>query len=113
MQQAGRHDIPDKPAFESLLSRSGISNDTTIVLYGGANNWYAAFAYWLLKIYGHEHVRLMPGGVGLWSAQNQPTTTDALAVESTQYVAQEPDWSHRAFRADVESVLGKDSHAIE
>ncbi|MCH9044780.1 MAG: sulfurtransferase [SAR324 cluster bacterium] len=105
MQQAGRHDIPDKNAFQELLSRSGISNGTTVVLYGGANNWYAAFAFWLLKIYGHEEIRVMHGGMQRWAGGNRPVATDTLSPSAASYHAGTPDWSIRAFRGEVEAAI--------
>lgn len=106
MQQSDRHDIPDNHTLEAVLSNSGISSDSTIVLYGGANNWYAAFAFWLLKIYGHADVRIMPGGVQHWAAGNRATTTDALSPKESTYRGATPDLSLRALRGDVEAAIG-------
>lgn len=93
-----RKDIPDKEGWEALLSCSGIMPDTTIVTYGGQSNWYATFAFWLLKIYGHQDVRVMNGGRQKWLAENRPMTTDSVSVAPSTYRAQEPDWSDRALR---------------
>ena len=109
MQQPGIHDIPDKSMMEDLLARSGIGNDTTVVLYGRANNWYAAYAFWLLKIYGHQDVRLMHGGIKQWSAAGHATTTEEPKITGTSYQAREPDWSTRALSAEVRDALDDDN----
>ena len=80
-----RRDIPSKEEMEELLASAGVANDTTIVLYGDNNNWFAAFAYWLLKYYGHDNVKLMNGGRAKWTAEQRPLTTDAPRYPRTQY----------------------------
>ena len=112
MQQPGIHDIPDKTMMESLLGRAGIGNDTAVVLYGDTNNWYAAFAFWLLKIHGHEDVRIMHGGIKRWQAAGHSTTTDAPQIGETAYQAQPPDWSTRALRDDVRNALDDDNRML-
>jgi thiosulfate/3-mercaptopyruvate sulfurtransferase len=80
-----RRDIPSKEEFEKLLSAAGVANDTTVVLYGDNNNWFAAFALWLLNYYGHEKVVLIDGGRKKWIAENRPLTTDVPKPAATQY----------------------------
>ncbi len=94
-------DIISKEGFERLMHVSGISNDDTIVLYGDNNNWFAAFAYWVCKIYGHKDVRLMNGGRKKWLAENRPLTKERPVVTPSTYRAQDPDLSIRAFREDI------------
>ena len=73
VQDPMRRDFVNKAAFEALLSRYGIGNDTTVVFYGDKNNWYAAYSYWLFKLYGHSDARLMNGGRAIWEAESRPT----------------------------------------
>ena len=96
-----RRDIIPKDKFEALLSQSGIGNDTTVVLYGDNNNWFAAWAFWQLKIYGHADVRLMNGGRKKWIAEGRELSTDAAKSTNTSYRAKEPDWSIRARLSEV------------
>ena len=96
-----RRDIPSKADWEKLLSESGISNDTRIIFYGDNNNWFAAFAYWVSKIYGHKNGALMNGGRKKWEAEGRPYTTDVPSVSRASYSASEPDLSLRAFLKDV------------
>ena len=105
MQRPDVHDIPGKEAMEQLLSRSGAGNGTTVALYGAANNWYAAYALWLLKIYGHEDVRIMHGGIKKWMAEGHDTTTEPPEIARTGYQAKDPDWSLRALSGDVKAAL--------
>jgi thiosulfate/3-mercaptopyruvate sulfurtransferase len=105
VQDPVRRDFLDKAAFEALMSRYGISNDTTVVFYGDKNNWYAAYSFWLFKMYGHKDARLMNGGRTLWEAENRPYTKDVPQFSSTSYTAREPDLSNRAFRRQVETLL--------
>jgi len=106
LQDPLRRDYLDKTAFEALLSSRGISNDDTVVLYGGNNNWFAAYAYWYFKIYGHRDVKLMDGGRKKWELDGRPLSKDAVARPATQYVAGEPDLSIRAFRDEVVAAIG-------
>jgi len=103
-----RRDIIDKPAFERLCSQAGIGNDTTVVLYGDANNWFAAWAFWQFKMYGHADVRLMNGGRKKWELEGRPYLTEAPKVTATSYTAREADLSLRAFRDDVLEHVRKD-----
>jgi len=100
-----RRDVVGRHELESLLSASGISNDTTIVLYGDKNNWFAAWALWQLKLYGHDDVRLMNGGRKKWIAENRPLTTEVPKPDSTTYSASVPDNSIRAFLPEVQNLL--------
>ncbi len=93
-----RRDITPKPDFEKLCSVSGISNDTTVILYGDNNNWFAAWAFWQFKLYGHRDVRLMNGGRKKWLAQNLEITRQVPAHPPAKYAAREPDGSIRALR---------------
>src|SRR5690606_38090926 len=97
-----RRDIVPRDRFEALMRKSGIANDTTVILYGDNNNWFAAWALWQLKIYGHEDVRLMNGGRKKWLAEGRPLTTDKPTVASTTYRASGADYSSRAFLPQVQ-----------
>ena len=103
LQDNVRRDLIDKAALERLLGQSGISNDTTIILYGDNNNWFAAYALWQLKYYGHKDVRLMNGGRKKWLEEKRPLTTDPARVSPATYRASGPDESLRAYK---EQVLG-------
>jgi thiosulfate/3-mercaptopyruvate sulfurtransferase len=98
-------DIVSKAALEALLGRTGIDNDTTIVLYGDNNNWFAAWAFWQLKIYGHDDVRLMDGGRKKWLAEGRPLATDVPLVQQTRYRAKDADLSLRAFLPDAQHAM--------
>ncbi|HEY3332997.1 MAG TPA: sulfurtransferase [Capsulimonadaceae bacterium] len=99
-------DIVDKETFAKLASAAGIANNTTVVLYGDANNWFAAWAFWQFKIYGHKDVRLLNGGRKKWELESRPYTTDVPVHESTIYTPSDPDFSIRAFRDYVKENLG-------
>src|ERR1700678_1474587 len=94
-------DIAPKAAFEDLLTKSGIGNDTTIVLYGDNNNWFAAWAFWQLKYYGHDKVLIVNGGRKKWREENRPFTTDKPAISATTYKVKAPNTAIRAKRDDV------------
>ncbi|RBY81883.1 sulfurtransferase [Blastococcus sp. TF02A-26] len=106
LQDPLRRDYIDKSAFEALLSSKGIGNDDTVVLYGGNNNWFAAYAYWYFKIYGHQDVKLMDGGRKKWELDGRPLSKDAVERPATSYTAGEPDLSIRAFRDEVVAAIG-------
>ncbi|WCN81095.1 sulfurtransferase [Micromonospora sp. LH3U1] len=106
LQDQVRRDFVNKTQFEALLSERGISNDDTVILYGGNNNWFAAYAYWYFKLYGHGDVKLLDGGRKKWELDARPLVTDAVSRPATQYVAQEPDTSIRAFRDEVVAAIG-------
>jgi len=99
-------DFVDKGAFEKLLSDKGISNDDTVVLYGGNNNWFAAYAYWYFTLYGHRDVRLLDGGRKKWELDNRALTTDEVSRPATSYTAHEQDTSIRAFRQETVDAIG-------
>ena len=101
-----RRDLIGKEDLETLLGQSGITPDTTVVLYGDNNNWFAAFALWILKIYGHKDARLMNGGRVKWEAEGRPLTEDIPHVAQTSYTAQAPDRALRVFQGDVQERLG-------
>jgi thiosulfate/3-mercaptopyruvate sulfurtransferase len=96
-----RRDILTKPEMEKLLGASGIGNDATVVLYGDNNNWFAAYALWQLKYWGHGDARLMNGGRKKWLEEKRPVTTDAPKITPATYKAKDPDKSLRAMRDDV------------
>ncbi len=96
-----RRDIPSKEQLQELLRQSGIKNDDTIVLYGDNNNWFAAFAFWILKLYGHQDVRLMDGGRKKWLVDGRELTTQEENPQPSDYTAQEPDLKYRANVQDV------------
>jgi thiosulfate/3-mercaptopyruvate sulfurtransferase len=94
-------DFINREQFERLMASRGIANDTTVVFYGDRNNWYAAYTYWLFKMYGHEDCRIMDGGRAKWEAEGRPYTREVPSYPPTQYTAQEADLSIRAFRDQV------------
>ncbi|MGI8799886.1 MAG: sulfurtransferase [Pseudonocardia sp.] len=100
-------DFVDRASFEKLLSEKGISNDDTVVLYGGNNNWFAAYAYWYFKLYGHDRVQLLDGGRKKWELDGRTLTTDETSRQQTSYQAKEPDNSIRAFRQETLDAIGK------
>jgi thiosulfate/3-mercaptopyruvate sulfurtransferase len=106
LQDGLRRDIISKEGFEALLSKSGISNETTVVLYGGNNNWFAAYAYWYFKLYGHQDVRLLDGGRKRWELDARPFVTAVPTRTATRYVAKDQDLSLRAFRDEVIAAIG-------
>jgi thiosulfate/3-mercaptopyruvate sulfurtransferase len=99
-------DLISKEKFEALLSKNGISNDATVVLYGGNNNWFATYAFWYFKIYGHQDVRLLDGGRKLWELKGLPLVTEVPTRTATRYVAAERDNSIRAYRDEVIAAIG-------
>lgn len=109
LQDTLARDIISKSEMEALLGASGIGNDTTVILYGDNNNWFAAWAFWQLKIYGHGDVRLMNGGRAKWEAEGRPLTTDAPSHAAAEYTASDADNSIRAFREDVLSAVADGS----
>jgi thiosulfate/3-mercaptopyruvate sulfurtransferase len=107
-----RRDIASREDFSKLLRAAGIGPDTTIVLYGDNNNWFAAWAYWQLKLYGHHDVRLLDGGRKLWLARELPLTTDEAAHDASDYELPEPSFELRAFRDDVLGGIGDPKRAL-
>lgn len=105
LQQPVQRDLATKEEIEQLCSSSGIGNDTTVILYGDNNNWFAAWAFWQLKYYGHSDVRLMNGGRVKWEAEGRPLTTDVPAHAAASYSASEGDQSIRAYRDQVLTMV--------
>ena len=101
LQNTVTRDLLTSDEVADLLGSSGISNDTTIVLYGDNNNWFAAWAFWFLRMYGHQNVKLMNGGRAKWVAEGRPTTTDAPSPSAVSYSASAADTSLRALRDTV------------
>src|ERR671933_1789567 len=106
LQDPVRRDFVNQEQFSKLLSERGISNDDTVILYGGNNNWFAAYAYWYFKLYGHRDVKLLDGGRKKWELDARPLNGDPVSRPRTQYVASEPDTSIRAFRDEVVAAIG-------
>jgi thiosulfate/3-mercaptopyruvate sulfurtransferase len=106
LQDPVRRDFVNKEQFEALLSAKGIANDDTVVLYGGNNNWFAAYAYWYFKLYGHESIRLLDGGRKKWELDGRPLTKDVDARTTTSYTAKEQDLTIRAFRDETVAAIG-------
>jgi len=106
LQDKVRYDFIGKEDFEKLLSKKGIANDDTVVFYGGNNNWFAAYAYWYFKLYGHENLRLLDGGRKKWELDARELVADVPSRPATQYKAKEQDLSIRAFRDDVLKGIG-------
>jgi thiosulfate/3-mercaptopyruvate sulfurtransferase len=107
LQDPVRRDFVDRQQFEKLLSGKGISNDDTVVLYGGNNNWFAAYAYWYFNLYGHRDVRLLDGGRKKWELDSRGLTEEVPKRPQTQYTAAEQDKSIRAFRDEVIAAIGQ------
>jgi thiosulfate/3-mercaptopyruvate sulfurtransferase len=101
-----RRDIPTKEDWAKLLGQAGVGPDTRIIFYGDNNNWFAAFAYWVSKIYGHQSAALMNGGRKKWELENRPLTTDTPSAAGISYPAREADLKYRAF---LQNVLGRSS----
>ena len=112
LQDPVERDLVDKPTFERLLSERGIANDTTLVLYGDKNNWFAAYAYWYLKIYGHGDVRILDGGRQKWADEGREFTTETPQPQQADYKANERDESIRTYRDSVRAQIGDQSKAL-
>jgi len=112
LQNQVKRDFVDKTEFEALMRERGIGNDTTVVFYGDKNNWYATYALWLFKYYGHEDTRILDGGRVKWEAEGREYTRDVSSHESTSYTAKDPDASIRAFREDVLKQVGSESPSL-
>src|SRR6185437_15556098 len=100
-------DFVDKGAFEKLLSDKGIGNDDTVVLYGGNNNWFAAYAYWYFKLYGHDDVKLLDGGRKKWELDSRELVDDVPQRQAATYKAKDARTDIRAFRDEVVDSIGK------
>ena len=107
-----QRDIIPADKFEKLMSDSGISNDTTVVIYGDNNNWFAAWAFWQMKIYGHKDVRLMNGGRKKWLSEGRELTTDVPPLQPAVYKAAKPDFSIRAYLPDTQAASSSASAAL-
>jgi len=105
LQDPVRRDFVDAQQFSKLLSDRGIAGDDTVVLYGGNNNWFAAYAYWYFKLYGHEDVKLLDGGRKKWELDGRALTADTVERPATSYSAKAPDNSIRAFRDEVIAAI--------
>ena len=112
LQDPVKRDIVGKAAFERLLGERGIGNDATVVLYGDKNNWFAAYAYWYLKLYGHADVRILDGGRQKWIDESRELTAEVPSPEPAPYAAGEADESIRIRRDDVLAGLGDEGRAL-
>jgi thiosulfate/3-mercaptopyruvate sulfurtransferase len=106
LQDPVKRDFVDTQQFSELLSERGIANDDTVILYGGNNNWFAAYAYWYFKLYGHHDVKLLDGGRKKWELDGRALSTDTVTRPATSYTASRPDTSIRAFRDEVIAAIG-------
>ena len=113
LQDQVRRDIATKDQIEKLLSDAGVSNSDTVVLYGDNNNWFAAYAFWLLRMYGHQDLKLMDGGRKKWDEEKRPTTKAVPSPSATSYKASGPDTSLRARQPDVLAALNTDTVLID
>ena len=112
LQQNVRRDVISKAEMEQLLGTAGIDNNTTIVLYGDNNNWFAAWAFWQIRYYGHQDVKLMNGGRVKWEAENRALTTDVANHGSKTYQASDANESIRAYRDQVLAAVGAGSVSL-
>jgi thiosulfate/3-mercaptopyruvate sulfurtransferase len=112
LQDPVERDLVEKAEFERLLGERGIGNGTTLVLYGDKNNWFAAYAYWYMKTYGHEDVRILDGGRQKWIDEGRELTTDAASPSPATYSARERDETIRARRDAVRELIGADGVAL-
>jgi thiosulfate/3-mercaptopyruvate sulfurtransferase len=107
LQDPVRRDFVDSRGFEELLSERGISNDDLVILYGGNNNWFAAYAYWYFRLYGHDKVKLLDGGRKKWELDSRDLVTEVPDRPKTSYHAKDQDRSLRAFRDEVIAAIGQ------
>jgi thiosulfate/3-mercaptopyruvate sulfurtransferase len=112
LQDPVERDIVGQQAFEALLGARGVANDTTVVLYGDRNNWFAAYAYWYLKVYGHADVRILDGGRQKWIEEGRELSTETPSPSTAAYRARERDESIRAYRDDVRALIGDPARAL-
>jgi thiosulfate/3-mercaptopyruvate sulfurtransferase len=106
LQDQVRRDFVNKQQFEKLLSEKGIGNDDTVVLYGGNNNWFASYAYWYFKLYGHDNVKLLDGGRKKWELDSRELVDEVPQRAATSYQAKAPNTDIRAFRDEVVASIG-------
>ncbi|MGH3359701.1 MAG: sulfurtransferase, partial [Nocardioidaceae bacterium] len=109
LQDPVRRDFVNKQQFEALLGERGIANDHTVVLYGGNNNWFAAYAYWYFKLYGHDDAKLLDGGRKKWELDSRELVEEVPDRAATTYTAKEQDLAIRAFRDEVVDAIGDQS----
>ena len=107
-----RRDIISKKEFEALMSKNGITSDTEVVLYGDFNNWFAAFVFWVFKIYGHQNIKIMNGGRKKWELEGRDYTVDEPQISPVTYIAQPPNEGLRAYLFDVSRALHKDDSVM-
>src|SRR3954466_13259978 len=107
LQDPVRRDFVYKEQFEKLLSAKGIANDDLVVLYGGNNNWFASYAYWYFKLYGHDNIKLLPAGRKKGEPDSRELVDEQPSRDKTSYKAQEPNNEIRAFRDEVVEAIGK------
>ncbi len=112
LQDPVERDIVDKATFEAVLGERGIGNDTAVVVYGDKNNWFAAYAYWYLKVYGHAEIRILDGGRQKWIDEGRELTTDVPSPATASYSAAERDESIRAYRDQVRDWLASGGVAL-
>jgi len=112
LQDPVERDIVDKETFERVLGERGIGNETSVILYGDKNNWFAAYAYWYLKVYGHGDVRILDGGRQKWIDEGRELTTDVPSPTAQSYAAQDRDESIRAYRDQVREGLERGSASL-
>ncbi|ONI73025.1 sulfurtransferase [Actinosynnema sp. ALI-1.44] len=105
LQDPVRRDFVDRAGFEKLLSAKGVANDDLVILYGGNNNWFAAYAYWYFKLYGHDSVKLLDGGRKKWELDGRPLSQDVVKRDETNFSAQEQNLKLRAFRDEVVDAI--------
>ncbi len=110
LQDQVRRDFVNKEQFEALLSAKGISNDDTVILYGGNNNWFAAYAYWYFTLYGHNDVKLLDGGRKKWELDGRELSKDTVTRPATSYKAKDQDTSIRAYRDEVINSIGSKNY---
>jgi thiosulfate/3-mercaptopyruvate sulfurtransferase len=110
-----RRNIVDREGFARLNAEAGITEDTTVVIYGNGRvpNWYGMFAYWVYSYYGHDDVRALDGGKQYWLANDYPTTTDVSTFTAREYEASEPDESIRAFKDHVDAAIEDDAALLD
>ncbi len=112
LQDQVERDLVEKDEFEGLMASRGIGNDSSLIVYGDKNNWFAAYAYWYLKIYGHGDVRILDGGRQKWIDEGRELTTDLPQVQRASYSAQDRDESIRAYRDAVREAIGEEGKAL-
>jgi thiosulfate/3-mercaptopyruvate sulfurtransferase len=112
LQDPVQRDVVDKATFEGLLAGRGIGNGTAVVFYGDKNNWFAAYAYWYLKVYGHQDVRILDGGRQKWIDEGREVTTELPSPAAATYTAKERDEDIRAYRDQVLAWLGQPGRAL-